>query len=151
MEHAKNFIQFMQSGITPVALISGVGLILLTLNNRLGRTVDRSRNLLDRLEKVSGRNKEVVIAELDIMYKRSKILRSSIGSIALSILTSSLIIAVLLLMSVTSWNLEIIGKLLFSISIIGIIASAIFLFADIALTLKALKYEIDASLEQDKK
>ncbi|MFC2089710.1 DUF2721 domain-containing protein [Bacteroidota bacterium] len=149
MESTQDFIQFLQSGITPVALISGVGLILLTLNNRLGRTVDHSRKLLERLDTVEGSKREITLKELRIMYKRSKILRSSIGSISLSILTSSLIIAVLLIGSITNLNLAAVGKLLFSLSILGIIASAIFLVADISLTLKALNYEVRHYLEEE--
>ncbi|NJK85350.1 MAG: DUF2721 domain-containing protein [Bacteroidales bacterium] len=51
MNSIQSFIQFLQSCITPVALISGVGLILLSLTNRLGRTIDRSRMLVVELEK----------------------------------------------------------------------------------------------------
>ena len=42
MTYTQNFIQFLQACITPVALISGVGLLLLTITNRLGRTIDRN-------------------------------------------------------------------------------------------------------------
>ena len=132
----------MQSGITPVALISGVGLVLLTLNNRLGRTVDRTRMLIHRLETKDVRREEVVLAELKILYRRSKLLRSSIACIVFSILTSSLIIIVLLSMNFTSADLSGLGKGLFALSILGIVASAAFLFVDVALTLKALKYEL---------
>ena len=46
MTYTQNFIQFLQACITPVALISGVGLLLLTITNRLGRTIDRTRQLV---------------------------------------------------------------------------------------------------------
>lgn len=39
-------------------------------------------------------------------------------------------------------NLEALGIIFFVLSIIGIILSAIFLFIDVNLTLKALEYEI---------
>src|SRR5579859_2639184 len=38
-----DLIPVLQVAIGPVILISGVGLLLLTLTNRLGRAVDRSR------------------------------------------------------------------------------------------------------------
>jgi hypothetical protein len=46
MEAIDSFIKFLQSSISPIVLISGVGLILLSLSNRLGRTTDRSREIV---------------------------------------------------------------------------------------------------------
>ena len=50
MEQTQQFLNFLQSCITPVALVSGIGLLLLTLTNRLGRTIDCSRNLVVELD-----------------------------------------------------------------------------------------------------
>jgi len=36
-------VPVLQTAISPVVLISGVGLLLLTMTNRLGRIVDRAR------------------------------------------------------------------------------------------------------------
>ncbi len=142
MESIQSFIQFLQSCITPVALISGVGLILLSLTNRLGRTIDRSRMLVVELEKNEITKRETKISELKILYQRSRILRSSIAAISFSIFTSSLIIPVLFVMSITDINLRIVGVSLFILSVFAIIASSIFLLADIILTLKALEHEV---------
>ena len=79
---------------------------------------------------------------MKILVKRSYILKHSIGSISFSILCSSLIIPVLLIMNLFQLNLEVLGITFFVLSIIGIILSAIFLFADVSLTLKALEHEI---------
>lgn len=148
MENSIELIGFLEAGITPVALISGVGLLLLTLNNRLGRTVDRTRMLIQRLETKEAIDEEISISQLKILYRRSKILQSSIASIAFSVLTSSLIIIVLLIMNFIPLDLSVLGKVLFVLSVSGIVASAIFLFIDVALTLKALKLEVSAHLEK---
>lgn len=142
MQNSQDLIVFLQAGITPVAMISGVGLVLLTLNNRLGRTVDRTRMLLHRLETKETPRPEVALSELKILYRRSRILRSSIACIAFSIFTSSLIILVMLLMNFTSTDLSGLGKALFALSVLGILGSAVFMFIDVALTLKALKMEL---------
>jgi hypothetical protein len=142
MNPSAEFIQMLQSGIAPIALISGVGLILLSLTNRLARTIDRSRSLAAELRKGEDAFKEMKILELRTLYKRSRILRVSIGAISFSILTTSLIIAVLLIMSTTGVNLKFLGSILLVLSISGIIVSAVTLFYDIILTLKALDYEV---------
>ena len=70
------------------------------------------------------------------------------GLISTGILTSSLIVAVLLIMSISKLNLIFVGKSLFVMSILGLIASSIFLFADIILTLKALNFEVSNHIKR---
>jgi hypothetical protein len=142
MESIQSFTQFLQSCITPVALISGVGLILLSLTNRLGRTIDRSRILVSELGNKELINRETKVSELKILYRRSRILRSSIASISFSIFSSSLIIPVLFIMSISDINLRTVGVFLFIVSVFAIIASSLFLLVDIILTLKALEQEV---------
>ena len=137
------FIQFLQSSITPVALISGVGLILLSLTNRLSRTIDRSRLLISELRTAEPSRKTTIQNELIILHRRNRYLKSAMGGISFSILTSSLMIPVLLIMNITAFDLSIVGSLLLVLSIGGIIVASIYLFADVSLTLKALEIEMN--------
>ncbi len=142
MSATESFINFLHSSISPIALISGVGLILLSLTNRLGRTIDRSRMIIAEMENNQTEKVDKKRIELNILYKRSKILRNSIVSISFSILSSSLIIPVLLLMNLFHLDLEGLGIILFLFSITGIILSSVLLFIDVILTLKALELEV---------
>ncbi len=142
MEPIDSLIKFFQSSISPIVLISGVGLLLLSLSNRLGRTTDKSRELVKELRAAEGKNKKRKIIQLKILYKRSKILRLSIVSISFSILASSLIIPILLIMNMIDIDLKIIGIILFLLSVIGIIFSSILLFLDVTFSLKALDLEV---------
>jgi len=142
MDITKSLVEFFQSTISPLVLISGVGLILLSLTNRLARTIDRSRGLVAEIENPNSNEKDNKKRQLRIMVKRSYILKYSITSISFSILCSSLIIPVLLVMYLYQIDLAILGKIFFLLSIIGIILSAIFLFIDVSLTLKALEFEV---------
>ena len=148
MDIAYSFNDILRLSITPVALISGVGLILLTLASRLGRTIDRSRIIVSELDNEQIKRKDVKITELQILYKRSRILRSSIASISFSVLTSSLIIPVLIIINILQADLKIIGGILLILSITGIIISSIFLLIDVVLTLKALKYEVKEYIDK---
>jgi hypothetical protein len=141
LEPAKHFILFLQSSITPVALISGVGLILLSLTNRLGRTIDRSRILADELRHSNGKRKDTLVYELKILSRRNKYLKSAMAGIAFSILTSSLMIPVLLVMNILFVDLNFVGSILLVLSVGGIIFSSIYLFLDVSLSLKALEQE----------
>ena len=46
-----DLVPVLQTAVSPVVLISGVGLLLLTMTNRLGRIVDRARSLALRLKR----------------------------------------------------------------------------------------------------
>jgi len=135
------FIQFLQACITPVALISGVGLLLLTITNRLGRTIDRTRQLVGELYMEKVKNREVKETEIKILYKRSRYLRNSIATMVISVISSSLIIPNLFFMSLLDLDLRVIGYPLFVISILSILVSCIYFFIDVRLSLHALKLE----------
>lgn len=142
MTNITGLIPFLQACITPVALISGVGILVLTLTNRLGRIVDKIRILCSALEKESVMREDDKKFQIKILYKRAKLIRTSIALITLSIICSSLIIPVLAVSILGGFDIQVFGYLFFSISIISFIFSAIFFFSDVTLSLKALKLEI---------
>ena len=142
MDITKSLTDFFQSTISPLVLISGVGLILLSLTNRLARTIDRSRGLVSEIQNDTSNDEDNKRIQLRILVRRSYLLKYSITSISFSILCSSLIIPILLTMNLFQINLERLGMVFFMLSIAGIILSAIFLFIDVSLTLKALEIEV---------
>jgi len=50
MEPIDSLVKFLQSCLSPIVLISGVGFLLLSLINRLARTIDKSRMIVKELE-----------------------------------------------------------------------------------------------------
>ncbi len=148
MDTIQNFIQFLQSCITPVALISGIGLLLLTITSRLGRTIDRARQLVAELDKENVKRKEAKQNEINILYQRSKYLRNSIGFIVISVIASSLIIPVLFFMNLFELDLRVWGYFLFVLSILAILISSIYFFKDVLLSLNAIKLEAKDYLKE---
>jgi hypothetical protein len=147
MDFTQNFIGFLQACITPVALISGIGLLLLTVTNRLGRTIDRTRQLVDEMDRPEVRKKQEKKNEINILYRRSRYLRLSIGAMVISVISSSLIIPLLFFMTLFGFDLRIIGYSLFVLSILTILISSIYLFVDVRLSLHALKLEVREHLD----
>ena len=141
MNSSESFIHFLQSSITPVALISGVGLLLLTITNRLGRTIDRTRQLVAQLDHPETSRREIKQNEIKILYKRSQYLRNSIATIIIGIISSSLIIPLLFIMTLFHVDLRCIGYVLFILSILSILLSCLYFFRDVLLALNALKLE----------
>ena len=148
METSQNFIHFLQSSITPVALISGVGLLLLTITNRLGRTIDRTRHLVAELENEKTTRKEVKKNEILVLYRRSRLLRNSIAFIVISVFSSSLIIPLLFIMNLTGSDFRTLGYLLFIISILSILISSFYFLKDVLLSLNAIKLEASEYLKK---
>ena len=137
------FVNFLHACLSPIAMISGVGLILLSLTNRLARTIDKSRMIVNKIEDGHHKENAKQRMELKVLFNRSRILRNSIVSISFSILTSSMMIPVLLVMNVFQIDLQVLGTLFFLLSVLGIILSAFFLFLDVRLTLRALEFEVE--------
>jgi len=135
MEASAIFIKFLQACITPVAMISGVGLLLLTITNRLGRSIDRTRVLVAELDHDNVQRKESKQHEIKVLYRRSELLRNSIAWIMVGMISSSLIIPLLFIIIFTLFDLILIGYVLFLISITSMLISFIYFFRDILLAL----------------
>lgn len=67
-----------QLSVAPVFLLTAVGTILGVLSTRLGRIVDRSRVLGDRLPNLSGPAAEAVEGELTLLLRRRKLVNLAV-------------------------------------------------------------------------
>ena len=141
METLTNFTQFLQACITPVALISGVGLLLLTITNRIGRVVDRIRHLVAELDHPAVKREEIKVNEIHVLSRGGEILRNSIAWLLTGMISSCLIIPLLLIMSLFGTNLRLVGHLLFVTSILSLFVSLIYFFKDVLLSLNAVRLE----------
>lgn len=141
METLTTFSKFLQSCITPVALISGVGLLLLTITNRLGRVVDRIRYLVGELDTPNIKREKIKRNQVGILLKRARFLKNSIAWLLIGMISSCLIIPLLLIMNLLQTDLKLIGYLLFVISIFSILVSFVYFFKDILSSLNAIKLE----------
>jgi hypothetical protein len=151
METLTNFTKFLQACITPVALISGVGLLLLTITNRIGRVIDRVRHLVSELDNSDTRREAIKINEINILLSRGRLLRNSIAWILAGMISSCLIIPMILVMSLTEADLKVIGYLLFIISILSMFVSLVYFFKDVLLSLHAVRLEASEYIEDDKR
>jgi hypothetical protein len=139
----KELIPVLQVAIGPVILISGVGLLLLTLTNRYGRTIDRSRQLVRELRELAGDDRERLEGQIEILYRRARLIRLSITLAAVSVLLASVLIIVLFLTAL--WNLEVglVLSLLFIACMVALSGSLVAFIRDINLSLGALKLELE--------
>ena len=138
-------IPTLQVAIGPVILISGIGLLLLSMTNRFGRTVDRARELARESRMMPEERKRIEI-QLQVLMHRARIMRTAITAASVSVLCASLLIIVLFIGALlqVSITAAVVGTL-FIVCMICLIASLLLFITDVNLSLKALKVEIEAT------
>lgn len=132
----------LQASIAPCVLISGVGLVLLALTNRLGRPIDRVRELCTEFRRVPAEEKAVLTHEIQILYRRCHLLRLSVIFAALSIFAVAMII--LAFFATYAFDLWIpnLVEVLFTSSLICLMISLGFFLADVHQALGSLRIEV---------
>lgn len=137
-----DLVPILQSAIGPVILVSGVGLLLLSMTNRFGRVLDRSRQFAEILRTGSETQAPRVRAQLHILTRRAYILRTAITLATISLLTAALLVIVLFLTALFHVAVGVIGATLFIVCMLSLIGSLIFFLLDINRSLIALKLEL---------
>jgi multidrug efflux pump subunit AcrB len=132
----------LREAIGPVILISGVGLLLLTMTNRLGRAIDRARQLKAELPKRTEAERAQVQAQISILYRRAKLIRQSILLAAMSALLAAALIVALFVTALLGWQCGLIISVIFIACMLSLIASLTAFIRDINLSLRALKLEL---------
>jgi len=139
-------IPLLQVAVGPVILISGVGLLLLSLTNRFGRAVDRSRQLIHELRQAGEPDRRHLKSQVEVLYRRARLIQISIILGATSVLFAALLIITLFFTALMRWDSAVILGLLVSLFFIGclltLIGSIVTFIMDIHLSLKALKLEM---------
>jgi len=139
-------IPLLQVAVGPVILISGVGLLLLSLTNRFGRAVDRSRQLIHELRAAGEPDRRHLRSQVEILYRRAHLIQISIILGATSVLFAALLIITLFFTALMQWGSAVILGLLVSLffmtCLLTLIGSIVTFIVDIHLSLKALKLEM---------
>ncbi len=135
-------VPILQMAIGPVILISGVGLLLLSMTNRLGRVIDRSRLLAEAVRRTDDAQKPRLISQLKVLNRRAGLIRASIIMSSTSVLLAAVLIILLFLAGLMKAELAALAIVLFVGCMGCLILSLIFFIADINLSLSALKLEI---------
>lgn len=136
----KELVPILQLAIGPVILISGVGLLLLTLTNRFGRMLDRARQL--NREQPTPAEVESVQAQIEILHRRAQILRLSITLGSITVLLVAVLILTLFLAALCKLELGWLIVTIFCTSQVALIGSMLAFLRDMNLSLAAVKLEL---------
>ena len=125
--HVFDITRLIQLAVAPVFLLTAVGTIINAVINRLGRAVDRRRQLEDLVVAYEGAERDKMLAELETIARR---IRLSLGSIA-SAVFSALLVCLLI-------GLSFVGAFI-SFDLSEIVAG-LFIFAMVSLTVCLLMF-----------
>jgi hypothetical protein len=135
-------IPVLQIAIGPVILISGVGLLLLTMTNRLGRAIDRARQLARELRDCPPVERAALLEQVATIYRRARVLRLTITLAVMSVLLAALLIIALFVTALLKSDQSVVIVLLFIVCLGSLIGSLIAFLYDIQLSLAALRLEL---------
>ncbi len=137
------FANILTAAVTPIVLISGTGLILLSIVNRYGTAIARTRSLIAERRESSGSRAECLSGQIDILLKRCNCLKLSLGAIVVSVIFSCLIILGSILTVTRGFELTSLLTTFLVFDCFCIVAANILLLLDVTFSLRALRAEIN--------
>ena len=93
-DHVTDVARLIQLAVAPVFLLTAVGTIIGVLTTRLGRAIDRSRLLEDRLHQLPPEGQMAVREELGVLSRRVRLVYAAIVLAVICALFVGLLIAV---------------------------------------------------------
>ncbi|MBI3737500.1 MAG: DUF2721 domain-containing protein [Chloroflexi bacterium] len=135
-------IPVLQVAIGPVVLISGIGLLILSMTNRFGRVIDRGRSLTRELPEVPRQDQIRVNEQLRILSRRAEYLRRAITAAVISVLLAAVLIITLFVTAVFQFEDAWLIGVLFIAAMGSLIYSLIAFIQDLNESLLAFKLDI---------
>lgn len=140
--HVNELIPTLQVAIGPVVLISGIGLLILSMTNRFGRVIDRGRILARELAEVPSQDQVHIEAQLQILTRRAEYLRRAITAASISVLLAAVLIIALFITAVLKVEDAWLIGLLFIGAMGALIFSLVSFLQDLNESLLAFKLDI---------
>ena len=142
LAETSGLVPVLQTAVGPVVMISGVGLLLLSMTNRLGRIVDRSRSLARQVREASDEDKGPVQAQLRILGQRARMVRRAIALASFCVLFAAVLVISLFVTALFHVDIPWLVAGLFILSMGSLIASMVEFIRDISMALHATALEV---------
>jgi hypothetical protein len=138
--------------IAPVIMISGVGLLLLSMTNRYSRVIDRARDLVKDIDVIQEPQRpQLLLEELQIIYRRARILRLAIILASFSILFVAVSVLSLFGEQVLGLPVDYFSVPCFGLSLIAFLGALYFFIRDVGVSLTALELSIGSYIRITKR
>ena len=139
-----------QIALTPIFLISAIGVTLNVLTSRLARIVDRARAMEDVLRQPApthdGRG---LHAALRVLARRARYINAAITLITLSALFIALVVVMLFVNAFLRWDLSAFIACMFILSMLSLAAALSAFLIEVRIATKTLRIGIEAAARQE--
>lgn len=137
------FASMLANSLTPITMISGVGLMLLCMVARYNHTTDRVRQLLKQREAGDYENEPDIDREIHLIFRRSKYLRRAMLCLVLSDVCSGLLLATNVIAHLSELNFVTMSSLWLALALGLIVASTAYFSLEVRISLNALRMAIE--------
>jgi hypothetical protein len=131
-----------QLAVAPVFLLTAVGTLIMVLTSRLGRAVDRSRVLEDRLPSLAAAESNAARTELGLLVRRIRLVYLAISLAVLSALFVCLLIAAAFAGAFVATDLTRLVAVLFVLAIVALTGSLVVFLREIFLAVTSARLAI---------
>jgi hypothetical protein len=139
-----------QVALTPIFLISAIGVTLNVLTSRLARIVDRAR-AMETLVRESGpkTHGRDLHGLLKVLARRAFYINAAITLITLSALFIALVVVMLFVNAFLRWDLSALIACLFILSMVSLCAALLSFLIEVRIATTTLTIGIEAAARQD--
>lgn len=131
-----------QLAVTPVFLLSGNGVLLGVLTNRLARIVDRARKIEEGLRQAAGEVPEQAKAQLRISSRRARLINVAITFGTVAALLVSVVVALLFASTFVPLNLAAYVALLFVLAMAALVGALVSFLLEVRVSIATLRIGI---------
>lgn len=132
------FSATLSDALAPVTLISGVGLLLVSMSARYCHATSRIRQLLAERKEESEDFHEEIDQSIDLIYKRASLLKTGILTLMISAAFSSLQVLVIVIERLFSLDLSLMKSTMLLASVFFIVISSCIYVSEVQVSVKAL-------------
>ena len=129
-----------QIALTPIFLISAIGVTLNVLTSRLARIVDRARVLENSGTDVHGM--------LRVLARRARTINAAITLITVSALFIALVVVMLFVNAFLRWDLSAFIAIMFILSMMSLAASLLAFLIEVRIATNTLRFEMRSADRQ---
>ena len=143
----EQLIRVLQTSVSPAVLISGVGLLVLSLTNRFSLISERARSQIALRREADPSHWGSMDRLIRLLFRRSRTLLLSTTLALVSVLLAALLIMTLFIHYLWNINLNILVAVMFVCSMVSLVSSLLLFVWDMMFALQVLREDL-RSLEQ---
>ena len=145
---AFDIAHLIQVALTPIFLISAIGVTLNVLTSRLARIVDRARAMEERLLAQHSDPRRELHAQLAVLEQRAGYINTAITCIIVSALFISLVVVMLFVNAFLRWDLSVFIACMFILSMLALATALLSFLIEVRIATKTLRIGIEEASRQ---